>query len=188
MRVSLENLTGLPICVVSIILCHLLLRRKVKGGQPSNRLVENYTEGESFFQKLLRIDWIGTFLFVAGGILVLLALNWGSTHSWSFVRVTLTWILGSLLIIACLLWEYVLEKQLLRITPSRHKVLNCDPMLPLEISRSCSVCAVMCGAFVSGMVMLVMFYFVSIFMMVVVGKIPADAGTQLVWDPGSFIL
>ncbi|KAH0836911.1 major facilitator superfamily domain-containing protein [Lanmaoa asiatica] len=172
---------NLPICVVSIVLCHLLLRKKVKGGQPSGRLVENYAGQETFFHKLLRIDWIGTFLFIAGGILVLLALNWGSTDSWSSVRVILSWVLGPLLIITCLLWEHVLERQLLRITPSRHKALNCDPMLPLEIFRSYNVCVVMYGSFVSGMVMLVMFYFVSIFMTIVVGKNPAEAGIQLVY-------
>jgi hypothetical protein len=57
--------------------CPLLLRHKY----PSNQLAENHTEHETFFQTLPRIDWSGTFFFVAGGVLVLLALNWGSTDS-----------------------------------------------------------------------------------------------------------
>ena len=86
-----------------------------------------------------------------------------------------------MLITACPLWQHVLERQLLRIAPSPHKVLNCDPMLPLEISRSYNICAVMYGTFVSGVVMSVMFHFVSTFMAVVGGKFPAGAGTQLVF-------
>lgn len=178
---GLEDLDSLPICVLSIALCYLLLRNKVKGGQPLNRLADNHMKQETFVQKLLRIDWIGAFLFAAGGILVLLALNWGSTDSWSSVRVILCWVLGPLLIITCLLWEHVLGKQLLRISPSRHTVLNCDPMLPLEIFRSYNVCAVMYGSYVSGMVTFVMFYFIAIFMTIVVEKNPVEAGIQLVY-------
>ena len=72
---SLETPISLPICLVSILLCHLLLRQKVKRGQPSNRLADNHSEHETFFQKLCQIDWIDTLLFAAGGILVLLALT-----------------------------------------------------------------------------------------------------------------
>ncbi|KIJ18729.1 hypothetical protein PAXINDRAFT_129099, partial [Paxillus involutus ATCC 200175] len=172
---------NLPITVVSIILCFLLLRGKVKKAQPPHRLVETHAGKETFPQKLLRIDWIGTFLFVVGGILILLALNWGSVDSWSSTKVIVCWILGPLSIIACLLWEYVLENQLRRTTPSHYRVLNCEPMLPLEIFRSYDICAVLYGSFVSGMVMLVMFYFISIFMTIVAGYSPAKAGVQLVY-------
>ncbi|KIL00728.1 hypothetical protein PAXRUDRAFT_129232, partial [Paxillus rubicundulus Ve08.2h10] len=96
-------------------------------------------------------------------------------------KVIVCWILGPLSIIACLLWEYVLESQLRRTTPSHYRVLNCEPMLPLEIFRSYDVCAVLYGSFVSGMVILVMFYFLSIFMIIVAGYSPAHAGVQLVY-------
>lgn len=56
-------------------------------------------------------------------------------------------------------------------------------MLLLKIFRSYNVCAVMYRAFVPGMVILVMFYFVSIFMAIVVGKSPAEAGIELVYLP-----
>ncbi|KIJ61324.1 hypothetical protein HYDPIDRAFT_116087 [Hydnomerulius pinastri MD-312] len=171
---------NLPITAASTVLCFLLLRGRLKGTQPPHRFVEDQGK-ETIAQKLLRIDWIGTFLFVAGGILILLALNWGSTGAWSSTKVIICWILGPLFIIACILWEYVLERQLLRTTPSRHRVLNCDPMMPLEIFRSYNVCAVSYGSFVSGMVMLVMFYFVAIFMTIVAGYSPTKAGVQLVY-------
>ncbi|KAF9227389.1 MFS general substrate transporter [Gyrodon lividus] len=172
---------NLPITAASIVLCFFLLQGKVKKAQPSRRLAETHAGKETLPQKLLRIDWIGTFLFVTGGILILLALNWGSVGAWNSTRVIICWILGPLSIIACLLWEYVLERQLLRTTPSRYRVFNCEPMLPLEIFCSYDVCAVLYGSFVSGMIMLVMFYFISIFMTIVAGYSPAQAGVQLVY-------
>ncbi|KIL00693.1 hypothetical protein PAXRUDRAFT_129203 [Paxillus rubicundulus Ve08.2h10] len=172
---------NLPVTVASIILGFLLLRGKVKEAQPPHWLVEPHTMRETLPQKLLRIDWIGTLLFVVGGISILLALNWGSVESWSSTKVIVCWILGPLSIIGCLLWEYFLENQLRRTAPSCHGVLSCQPMLPLEIFRSYDVCAVLYGSFTSGMVMIVVFYFVSIFMTIVAGYSPADAGMQLVY-------
>lgn len=54
-------------------------------------------------------------------------------------------------------------------------------MIPLEVFRSYDVCAVQYASFVSGMVMLVMFYFVAIFMTIVNGLSAAKAGIQLVY-------
>ncbi|KAH7927142.1 MFS general substrate transporter [Leucogyrophana mollusca] len=172
---------NLPTTVVAMVLCFLLLRGKVKKAQPGNRLPSSVGEKESIGQKLLRIDWIGTLLFIGGGILILLALNWGSTGTWRSAKVIVSWVVGGLLIIACLGWEYLLEQQLFRSTPSKRTVLCCDPMLPLEIFRSYDVCAVMYGCYISGLVMLVMFYFVAIFMTIVTGLSPANAGVQLVY-------
>ncbi|KAH7910601.1 major facilitator superfamily domain-containing protein [Hygrophoropsis aurantiaca] len=172
---------NLPATVVAMVLCFILLRGKVKAGQPCKRLPTSFEEKESFLHKILRIDWVGTFLFVVGGILILLALNWGSTSSWRLPKVIASWVIGGLLILACLCWEYLLEQQLLRSSPSKWTILCCDPMLPLEIFRSYNVCAVMYGCYVSGLVMLVMFYFVAIFMTVVTGLSPAKAGVQLIY-------
>jgi hypothetical protein len=54
-------------------------------------------------------------------------------------------------------------------------------MIPLDVFRSYDVCAVQYASFISGMVMLVMFYFVAIFMTIVVGLSPGQAGVQLVY-------
>ena len=60
-------------------LSFLLLRGRTKGPQLSSRhgitdSVYPTSKFQSFLDKLLRIDWIGVFMFMAGGILLLLAL------------------------------------------------------------------------------------------------------------------
>ncbi|EGO25454.1 hypothetical protein SERLADRAFT_465639 [Serpula lacrymans var. lacrymans S7.9] len=164
-----------------MVLCFFLLRGNVKVGQSAHRLPTLSVEKETVLQKILRIDWVGTLFFVGGGILILLALNWGSTNEWGSARVIVSWIIGGLLFVACILWEYILEHQMFSINPSSISVLRADPMLPLEIFRSYDVSTVEYGSFISGLVMLVMFYFVSIFMTIVTGLSPAKAGVQLVY-------
>jgi len=51
----------------------------------------------------------------------------------------------------------------------------------LEVFRSYDICAVQYVSFVSGMVMLVMFYFVATFMTIVNGLSAAEAGIQLIY-------
>lgn len=138
-------------------------------------------ESETFTTKFLRIDWVGTFFFIGGGILILLALNWGSSDVWKSAKVIVCFVVGGLLFGICIFWEYILERQETASTPSKYRVLWADPMLPLEVFRSYDVCAVQYGAFVGGMVMISMFYFVAIFMTIVSGLSPKDAGVQLVY-------
>jgi hypothetical protein len=78
-------------------------------------------------------------------------------------------------------WQYILGRQLSSPTPSTSYILRADPMIPLEVFRSYDVCAVQYASFVSGMVMLVMFYFIAIFMTIVNGLSPGRAGVQLVY-------
>jgi hypothetical protein len=179
----LDDSNSLPCCVVAMVLIFFLLRNKVKSGQPSQRLPTSSpnTIPETAIAKFLRMDWIGAFVFIAGGILVLLALNWGSTGVWKSGKVIASFVVGGLLIIVFILWEYLIERQLTSTVPSSVQVLSVDPMIPLEVFRSYDVCAVQYASFISGMVMLVMFYFVAIFMTIVLGLSPGRAGVQLVY-------
>jgi hypothetical protein len=164
-----------------MVLCFFLLRKKVKQGQPRRRIPISSDQRESWPVKLLRIDWVGAILFIGGGILVLLGLNWGSTEQWSAPKVIVSLVVGGTLFIVCIVWEYVLELQEVSSTPSSWTVLRADPMLPLAVFRSYDVCAVQYGSFISGMVMLVMFYFIAIFMTIVTGLSATKAGVQLIY-------
>lgn len=166
-----------------MVIIFFLLRNKVKAGQPLQRLPTDSTEPqtETAVDKFLRMDWIGALIFIAGGILLLLALNWGSTGSWNATKVIVSFVIGGLLIIAFIFWEYVLERQLTAPVPPSVRVLATEPLVPLEVFRSYDVCAVQYASFVSGMVMLVMFYFVAIFMTIVLQLSPGQAGVQLVY-------
>ncbi|THU95646.1 MFS general substrate transporter [Dendrothele bispora CBS 962.96] len=179
---------NLPASILAMALCFLLLRKHTKGGQPSKRLPLVYRENETVLLKLLRIDWIGTVLFTVAGILILLALNWGSTEEWNSAKVIVSFIVGGLLAIAFVLWEYCLMHHDTHATSTSHRgrLFWADPTIPLELFRSYDICVVQAASFVGGMVMIVMFYFVAIFMTIVSGLSPKDAGVQLVYfAPGS---
>ena len=163
------------------MLAFFLLRTRAKGSQPSKRLPMTAASHETFLDKLLRVDWVGAALFMAGGILLLLALNWGSTEGWNQAKVIACFVVGGVAIIAFLLWEYFLEREEVAARPASSRLRATDPMIPLELFKSCDICIVMYGTFVSGMIMLVMFYFVAIFFIIVTGLSPTKSGVQLIY-------
>lgn len=54
-------------------------------------------------------------------------------------------------------------------------------MLPLVVFSSVDICIVQYATFVSGMIMLVMFYFVATYLTIVAGYSPTKAGAQLIY-------
>lgn len=167
-----------------MVLAFLILRGRTKGSQPSHRLptdASTLPAKDGFIDKLLRIDWIGAALFMVGGILLLLALNWGSNEVWNQTKVIVCFVVGGVSIIAFTLWEYYLERQELSPNSSSFRLRTTDPMIPLEVFKSFDICITMFGTFVNGMVMLVMFYFVAIFFVIVTGLSPTKSGVQLIY-------
>ena len=181
--ILIDGRISLPCCAAGIILAFLLLRGRTRAGKPSERLPISADQHESFLEKLGRIDWVGAIIFMGGGILILLALNWGSTGDWDTAKVIVCFVVGGLLMVAFLLWEYFLErKEAMGSTDtSRTRSLLTDPLIPLELFRSLNICIVMYATLVSGMIMLVMFYFVAIFFIIVSNLSPTDSGAQLVY-------
>lgn len=212
-----------------MIIVFLLLRNSIKGPQLSHHSemiykaeyeysAENNSEFNpnlSILQKLSSIDFPGAILFITGFIIILLALNWGSTSTsvdseWKSARVIACFVVGGCLVISCFIWELVLERYQTRVLMSsklktkpggEHFASNpnlqpkkskfnfffwkADPMIPLNIFTSYDVCATLLGAFSSGMVMFVLFYFISIFMTIVTGLSSFKAGVQLLYfTPG----
>jgi hypothetical protein len=164
--------------MIAMVLAFFLLRSKIKAAQPSQRLpTTSDALAETALEKLLRMDWIGAFIFVTGGILILLALNWGSTTAWNASRVIISFVIGISFMLVFILWQYLLERQI----SAGSSTYAADPMVPLTVFHSYDVCAVQYVSFVSGMVTLVMFYFVAIFMTIVNGLSPVRAGVQLVY-------
>ncbi|KZS91828.1 MFS general substrate transporter [Sistotremastrum niveocremeum HHB9708] len=194
---------NLPAAALSMVLTFVLLRGHVKGPQPSSRqrqrqLLYPATSHslQSYGEKFLCLDFIGATLFIGGGILLLLALTWGSTVAWDSARVIVTFIIGGLLIFACIGWELLLEhyddpERTKAIPGSRSDgsglgVFEAEPMLPIEVFKSIDVTICQLAAFTSGMVMLVAFYFVAIFFTIVEGKSATNAGVQLIYfAPGA---
>ena len=129
-------------------------------------------------EKLASLDWTGTILFVASGILLLLALNWGSTEEWDQAKVIVSFVVGGVLFVAFIGWLLVLQH--LQANP-QSLLSKIFPLLPLDMFKSVDVCVTQAIAFTSGMIMLVMFYFVAIFFVIVVGKSASQSGVQLIY-------
>lgn len=154
--------------------------------------------------KLLHIDWVATILFTFGGVLLLLGLNWGSNEEWNSAKVIISLILGVVLIGATLGWEAILEHKQSSVRTqepdnielggenmverdmfSAHAHLaalfRASALLPLNVLGNYDVLATSVAAFTSGMVMLVNFYFVALFLVIVSGKSATNAGVQLIY-------
>ncbi|EIW63415.1 MFS general substrate transporter [Trametes versicolor FP-101664 SS1] len=176
---------NLPCAALAIVLSFLILRGRTKGPQPRNSgLPGSEPVPETFTQKMLRIDWIGALLFMGAGILLLLALNWGSSAEWNSARVIVSFVVSGVLYLAWIAWELMLERNIeadAGATARRPALLCMEPMIPLVLFRSVDLCIVQYATFVNGMVMLVMFYFVAIFFAIVQGLSGTEAGTQLIF-------
>ena len=59
--------------------------------------------------------------------------------------------------------------------------MRTDPMISLKLFTSLDLCIAQYAIFVSGMVMIVMFYFVAIFFVVVSGLSASKSGAQLIY-------
>ncbi|CCM03053.1 uncharacterized protein FIBRA_05172 [Fibroporia radiculosa] len=170
---------NLPACVVGMAIAFIVLRNRTKG--PQGRRGLPVPADETFIQKLLQVDWIGAILFLTGGILVILALNWGTIYGWSSARVVVCFVVGGLLYVAFVFFEWFLERHVALAFSSQTPTLLPDPMLPLEVFRSLDICLIEASVFVSGMVMMVIFYSISTFMTIVAGVSASKAGAQLIF-------
>jgi len=203
-----------------MILIFLFLRKGTKGPQPPRRL--SYLPAElseellakaekngGFISNFLRIDTIGVLLFITGGILVLLGLSWGSTGHWDETRVIISSVVGGVLLLLFIGWEWMLDHStdhlvrefelsrrdheagdssapepglrqgMARFAPKWAYIT--DPMIPMNMFRSYDVVATNFAAMVSGMIMLGIFYFVSVQYIIVQGKSPTSSGVGLLY-------
>ncbi|KIJ37995.1 hypothetical protein M422DRAFT_60884 [Sphaerobolus stellatus SS14] len=176
---------NLPCTVGSMILCFLLLRPIAKPAQP-RRISKGLlpSRKESLKEKVIRIDTVGASLFIVGGILVLLGLNWGSTVAWSATRVIASLVLGGLCIVVFIAWEWFADRNNARAELQGDSLTSWkrpEVVIPLEVFKNYDVCATQFAAFTSGMVMLVKFYFLAIFFTIVLNKSASNSGLQLIF-------
>ncbi len=75
----------------------------------------------SIKEKLKRVDYIGTFLVSSSIVLILLALTWGGVeYDWDSSAIILCFVLGGLLVIGFIVWNFKFSK---------------DPLIPWRIVR-----------------------------------------------------
>ncbi|KAG8948254.1 hypothetical protein FRC04_009892 [Tulasnella sp. 424] len=203
---------NLPSCAVNSVLIFFLLRPILRPGQPSERLrylninttLPSQNTGEldpkeTRTQKLLRADWVGTILFIAGGILILLALSMGSSVQKQGYNTPITiasFTIGFTLIILFVGWEYLVSRYMdaavdeARGQPRRFPgfLYRCpkwfrltEPAIPLDIFKSYDVVATSFAALAGGMVLFAGFHFLAIYFAIVQGYSAEDSGVQLLW-------
>ncbi|KAI6041578.1 major facilitator superfamily domain-containing protein [Pisolithus marmoratus] len=170
---------NLPCTALAMVFCYLFLRNEVREENSPNELPQS-GRSDTWISRLAYIDWIATFLFISSGILILLALNWGPSDNWKSVRTIVNLVIGAVLFVLCIVWEIILEKKQ-HSQAGVSRIFRARPMIPLEMFTSLDMCIVQYGAFVSGIVLFVMFYFVAIFMTVVTGLPFTLAGAQLLY-------
>ncbi|KZV87815.1 MFS general substrate transporter [Exidia glandulosa HHB12029] len=170
---------NLPMCLVSMVLLWVLLRGRVRKQNDFVPPRAFHSGNKSLTSKLERIDILGATIFVTAGVLFLLGLNWGSTLAWGDARVVTTLVLSAALFGVFGWWEYVLWKYTdVEWPPSWARA---DPMIPLAIFKSMDVCITEYAVYVTGMIMVVVFYFLAIFFSVANGLDATSAGVQLLY-------
>jgi len=175
----------------------------------SKELLARAEKNGSFISDFLRIDSIGVLLFITSGILILLGLSWGSTGRWDETRVIISFVVGGVLLLLFIGWEWMVEHStdhlvqefegsrrdheagdsstpksglrqgMARFAPKWAYIT--DAMIPMNMFRSFDIVATNFAAMVSGMIMLSIFYFVSVQYVVVQGKSSTNSGVGLLY-------
>ncbi|KAI0030029.1 major facilitator superfamily domain-containing protein, partial [Vararia minispora EC-137] len=170
---------NLPAALLAMIIAFFLLRGRSDYTRDMTDKRMQHVMSQSRIGKLASLDWIGTALFVAAGILILLALNWGSTEKWSSVKVIVSFVVGGVLFLLCVGWEAFLQaRQANRPTTRLWRMF---PMLPIEVFSTLDSFATQAVSFGAGLVMLVMFYYLAVFFVIVNGSSNTNAGVQLLY-------
>src|SRR5258708_2011614 len=203
---------NLPITSASLILVFLFLRHSLLGPQhdPRDDLPGRARpDRHRFLTQLMKVDWIGSFIFVVALILILLGMNWGSTEQWNQHKVIATLVIGGVLLLVFLAWELYLGRYEIilnadgtvrpRSNPDaspvpREHVLPKEPppfilhairMIPLYIFTDFNVIAASLSCFTGGMLMFGCFYFIAIYFNISAGFSSSNSGVQLLYfTPG----
>ncbi|THV46177.1 hypothetical protein BGAL_0409g00080 [Botrytis galanthina] len=153
---------NIPIALLGMVGVHFLLRPIMLGPQTIRRTDDN-TEmkgRQTFMIRLSTLDFGGQFLFLFGMGLFILAITWaGASYPWSDVKVIVPLVLGSLLLILFLVWEYLMMpgSALAVRYPYRRA------MIPFKLILSRNSGLLMYINSITGMAMYAVFYFVDIY-------------------------
>lgn len=175
---------NLPIAFASMLIIYFVLRSELLGPQPIPQLDETTETGRrtTFAKRLQTIDVGGQFLFLFGFGLLILGLSWaGATYAWDSAAVLGTLILGFIISILFIVYEYHMApgKFLARHFPSQ------KAMIPWELVRTRDIGLLFYTSFATGMAMYSVLYFCNIYFTMVKLWSADQAGTQLLYfTPG----
>ncbi|OJZ92610.1 hypothetical protein ASPFODRAFT_177693 [Aspergillus luchuensis CBS 106.47] len=164
----------IPIAVLSHIMIFVLLRNDLVEGT----MFKKGSRWSSILPALATIDLGGSVLFIFGVGLIILATTWGgATYPWSSPQVLAPLIIGAICFIAFFVYEYLLEpgKFFARIFP-RHVA-----MLPYSLFERRDTIWLAIVNFSTGVASYSIFYFVSIYYILVAGYSASKAGLDLLY-------
>ncbi|KAK1831048.1 major facilitator superfamily domain-containing protein, partial [Podospora conica] len=154
-----------PFCVLGLVLVPIYVNLK--------------TKRTSMMTKLARVDWLGSFLFVAGTTSFLIGISWGGVqYPWKSARVLTPIIIGVFGVVLCVFWEVFFAK---------------EPILrPSLFSSSSAILMYICALF-QGLILFCALYYVPFYFTAVHFVTPTQAGLDIfpvtcLLLPGSIVI
>ncbi|TVY81467.1 Efflux pump FUS6, partial [Lachnellula suecica] len=171
---------NIPLGVVGLVLAHFVLRSELLGPQEVTRTdgATDVEVSQTFRSRIATIDFGGQFLFLFGTGLCVLALTWaGAYYPWSDLKVLLPLAVGCVLIVAFVIWEYLMlpGSAVSRRFPTQ------KAMMPFNLVWSRNAGVLMYINFVTGMAMYAVFYFVGLYFALVKQFSSGQSGTNLIY-------
>lgn len=178
---------NLPVGALAIVLVVLVLRRELLGPQPIPEL-----EGEGhhhhqralgsrrarFGARLMTIDFVGQLLFLFGLGLLILAFTWaGGTYGWGSAAVIAPLVVGAVLSVAWVFYEYSMAPQHLMSRVFRSQ----RAMMPWELLAKRDISLLFFVNFDLGVCMFAVMYFMDLYFALVEGHSSSEAGLALLY-------
>ncbi len=125
-----------------------------------------YHRQGTIFDRMKRMDWIGAFMLTASVTAILLALAWaGTKHSWSSWRTILPLILGAIGMLGFLALQF-----------TGHVA---EPTMPPKLFSNRTSVSIFLMAFVHGILLLYVTYFMPVYFQAVRGASPTRSGVEI---------
>ncbi|KAH8899994.1 MFS general substrate transporter [Thozetella sp. PMI_491] len=171
---------NLPVAAVGIVVVAVLLRKEMLGPQPLPELegVDTSRRRGRLALRLATFDYGGQLLFLWGMGLMVLAFTWaGGTHGWGTPYVLAPLIIGSVLAVSWLVYEYLMMpgKFMARVFPLQRA------MMPWTLITNRDVGLLFFVNFGIGMAMYAVMYFMDLYFVLVQGNSPSKAGIALLY-------
>lgn len=171
---------NLPVALVALIMVTLFLRKDLVGPQPLPQAEgrDMSTRSKRFTIRLLTIDYGGQLLFLWGLGLLILAFTWaGGSYSWDSAHVIPPLVIGAVLTIAWVFYEYSMSPHHLmsRVFPLQRA------MIPWELITQRDIILLFIVNFASGMAMYAIMYFLDLYFTLVKGQSASQGGINLLY-------
>ena len=161
------------------MVCQFFLRKDLKVGSVSlSHPSHGQTRLQAFASGFSTLDFGGIFLFIFSIGLIILGTAWGgSTYPWSSAAVISSLAIGSVLLIAFVVWEHLLEPNhvLSRAMPKTIPLVPIRVLLNKDVALVCFMTA---GA---GAALYSVFYFIGIYFTLVEGYAASKSGQNLLY-------